>query len=161
MGVARKIELTEEGANHPLHAGKPRVFDGLVSHDDEVTKIPLGGKLLSGNSHTRVQSLTVTHKKGTFWATQFHTEYDVHEMARLIVAREPKLVPMGFFRDGEELAAYVTRLEELFENPESLRLRWQLGIDDDLLDDSIRQCEFINWIERLVIPNFRGQAVEV
>ena len=152
MGLGRKIYLTSEAHNHPMFEGKPHVFEGFVSHDDMVTELPPGGTLLAGNGFARVQALAVTHKKGTFWATQYHCEYNLHEMARLIVARERKLVAAGFFRGHEDLIDLVERMESLAREPDRKDLRWQLAIDDDVLSDSIRQCEFVNWINKLVLP---------
>jgi GMP synthase (glutamine-hydrolysing) len=152
MGLGRKIYLTSEAHNHPMFEGKPHVFEGFVSHDDVVTEVPQGGVLLAGNGFARVQALAVTHKKGTFWATQYHCEYNLHEMARLIVAREKKLVAAGFFRGHEDLMHLVDRMEALAGEPNRKDLRWQLAIDNDVLCDSIRQCEFVNWINRLVLP---------
>jgi len=152
MGLGRKIYLTSEAHNHPMFEGKPHVFEGFVSHDDMVTDIPPGGTLLAGNAFARVQALAVTHKKGTFWATQYHCEYNLHEMARLIVAREKKLVAAGFFRGHDDLTDLVERMESLAGEPDRKDLRWQLAIDDDVLSDSIRQCEFVNWINKLVLP---------
>jgi len=94
----------------------------------------------------------VTHKSGTFWATQYHPEYNLHEMARLIVAREKKLIAAGFFRGHEDLMDLVDRMEALAAEPDRKDLRWQLAIDDDVLSDSIRQCEFVNWLHKLVLP---------
>jgi GMP synthase (glutamine-hydrolysing) len=108
--------------------------------------------LLASNDFTRVQAIEVKHKKGTFWAAQYHPEYDLHEMARLIVAREPKLVAESFFRNHEDLLQYVDKLETLARNPGRKDLRWQLDIDDDVLSDQVRQVEFRNWINKLVLP---------
>lgn len=152
MGIARKIQLTQEGRNHPMYEGKPSVFNAFISHEDHITKIPSDGVLLAGNDFTAVQAISVTHKKGTFWGVQYHPEYDLHEMARLIVAREQKLVLAGFFSGHDDLVTYVERLETLFSHPDRKDLRWQLDIDDDVLSDEIRQCEFANWIKKLVIP---------
>lgn len=152
MGLARKIHQTPQAYNHPMFEGKPRVFEGFVSHDDMVTKVPPGGTLLASNSFAPVQAIAVTHKNGTFWATQYHPEYDLHEMARLIVAREKKLIAAGFFRGHEDLADLVDRMEALAREPARKDLRWQLAIDDDVLCDSIRQCEFVNWLNKLVLP---------
>jgi len=152
MGMARKIHQTPVAHDHPMFEGKPRVFEGFVSHDDMVTKLPPGGVLLAGNSFAPVQALAVTHKNGTFWATQYHCEYDLHEMARLIVAREKKLVAAGFFQGHQDLMDLVDRMEALAKEPGRKDLRWQLAIDDDVLSDSIRQCEFVNWLNKLVLP---------
>ncbi len=152
MGIARKILLTPEGRHHPMYEGKPPVFNAFISHEDHITQLPPGGVLLASNDFTHVQAIAVTHKKGTFWGVQYHPEYDLHEMARLIVARENKLVPLGFFTDHDDLVQYVDKLETLFAHPDRKDLRWQLDIDDDVLSDAIRQCEFANWIKNLVVP---------
>jgi GMP synthase (glutamine-hydrolysing) len=152
MGIARKIRLTAEGLQHPMLEGKPPLFNAFISHLDEVTQLPPGAVLLASNDFTRVQAIEVKHKKGTFWAAQYHPEYDLHEMARLIVAREPKLVAESFFRNHEDLLQYVDKLETLARNPGRKDLRWQLDIDDDVLSDQVRQVEFRNWINKLVLP---------
>jgi GMP synthase (glutamine-hydrolysing) len=152
MGIGRKIRLTEAGRSHAMYDGKVSVFDGFVSHDDEVTKLPPGATLLAENDWSGVQAVSVTHKRGTFWGLQYHPEYDVHEMARLIVAREDRLIRQGFFAGHEDLEQYVNKLEALHAQPDSKCLRWQLGIDDTILEISIRQQEFINWIDKLVLP---------
>jgi GMP synthase (glutamine-hydrolysing) len=153
MGIARKIRLTPEGMRHPFLEGKPHVYTGFISHLDEVTQLPPGGTLLASNDFTGVQAIAVEHQKGAFWATQYHPEYDLHEVARLIVAREPKLLPERFFQSHEALAEYVEKLEALFQDPSRKDLRWQLDIDDDVLTDQVRQVEFRNWINKLVLPH--------
>ncbi|MBI4873249.1 MAG: type 1 glutamine amidotransferase [Acidobacteria bacterium] len=152
MGVARKIRLTPEGLAHPMFEGKPAVYGGFISHLDEITQLPPGAVLLASNDFTHVQAVEVKHKNGVFWATQYHPEYDLHEMARLITAREPKLLPEGFFRDHEDLAQYVEKLETLHRDPDRKDLRWQLDMDDDVLSDDVRQVEFRNWIHKIVLP---------
>ncbi len=152
MGIGRKIRLTEAGKAHPMYDGKPEVFDGFVSHDDEVKQLPEGATLLAGNDFSDVHAVSVTHKRGTFWGIQYHPEYDVHEMARLICAREERLTKHGFFQGHEDLTQYVDRLEALHAQPDSKFLRWQLGIDDTILAAPVRQREFINWIDKLVLP---------
>ena len=156
MGIARKIQLTEDGRRHPMLEGKPAVYSGFISHLDEVTALPAGGSLLASNEFTHVQAIGVKRGRGVFWATQYHPEYDLHEMARLITAREPKLLAEGFFRDHADLAKYVDKLETLSQNPDRKDLRWQLDIDDDILIGRIRQVEFQNWVTKLVIPRAEG-----
>lgn len=157
MGIARKISLTSEGIDHPLYEGKAPVFEAYISHDDMVLKMPSGGKILSGNSFTAIQSAEVIHKNGTFWAVQYHPEYDLNEMASLIVAREEKLTNLGFFKGKADFLDLVGKMKELFANPDRKDLRWQLAIDDDVLDVNIRQREFKNWINNLVLPTAEGR----
>ena len=145
MGVARKIRLTPEGKLDPLMKDKPEVYDVFASHDDEVVSLPENSEVLAVGDFSRVQAAVIKYKNGTFWATQYHPEYNLHEMARLLVAREQKLTDMGFFNDHEAAENLVAEMEELAINPTRKDLRWRLGIDDHLLDSSIREKEFSNW----------------
>ncbi|MCG3195593.1 MAG: Gamma-glutamyl-L-1-hydroxyisopropylamide hydrolase [bacterium] len=146
MGLARKITLTPEGRAHPMYVGKPSVFDGYISHDDEITHLPAGAMVLSGNSYTRVQSVAVRHRGGFFWALQYHPEYDLKEIARLIYCRADKLIQRGFFKDRAAMQAYVDMMMALYVEPGRKDLRWALGIDEDVLTDEVRHCEFVNWL---------------
>lgn len=152
MGLARKIKLTPEGEKHPLFKGKPSVYEAYISHDDIVTEIPEGGVVLASNDFTPVQALAVTHKKGTFWSVQYHPEYNLHEMACLIIAREEKLINQGFYKVPDELKAMVDKMKDLYKEPDRKDLRWQLVIDDDVLSSEIKECEVKNWINELVLP---------
>ncbi len=152
MFLARKIALTPDGRGHPLYRNKKSVFDGWISHDDEVTHLPPGAVLLSSNDFTRVQSVSVTHKKGVFWALQYHPEYDIHEMARLIYCRKQKLVEKGLFDDVDTAQSFVDKLELLYQDPSRRDLAFQLGLDDDVLNEDVRRAEVHNWIDQLVIP---------
>jgi GMP synthase (glutamine-hydrolysing) len=153
MGIARKITKEQAAKDHPMFQGKPDVYEAFISHDDIATKVPKGGVVLAGNEFTAVQALCVNHKKGTFWSTQYHPEYNLREMACLIIARAEKLIEIGFYKDQKALDAMVERMKELADQPDRKDLRWQLVIDDDVLDRNIRQCEFSNWINMLIMKN--------
>lgn len=153
MGIARKIIKTQAAKDHPMFQGKPDVYEAFISHDDITTKVPEGGVVLAGNEFTAVQALCVTHKKGTFWSTQYHPEYNLREMACLIIARAEKLIEIGYYKDQKALDDMVERMKELADQPDRKDLRWQLVIDNDVLDRNIRQCEFSNWINTLIMKN--------
>jgi GMP synthase (glutamine-hydrolysing) len=152
MGIARKIALTPEGRAHPLYTGKKSVFDGFISHDDEVTHLPAGGVLLASNAYTHVQALAVTHEGGEFWSLQYHPEYDLHELARLCYCRKEKLTGLGFFQDMDAAQRFVDLLEALYQDPARKDIAWLLGIDDDVTNPDIRVAEVRNWIRHLVLP---------
>ncbi|MDE0459588.1 MAG: type 1 glutamine amidotransferase [Chromatiales bacterium] len=156
MGIARKIALTDDGRAHPLYIGKPRVFDAFISHEDEITHLPSGALCLAGNTFSTVQAVCVTHRRGTFWAVQYHPEYDLHELARLTYARRERLAGMGFFADVDAAQDYVNKLETLHQDPSRHDLAWLLGIDGDIMNEDVRQAEVRNWIERLVLPRKRA-----
>jgi len=152
IGLARKVHLTDAGKKHPMYEGKPEVFDGFISHDDEITEMPEGGEWLASNEFTRIQSVSVNYKKGTFWAPQYHPEYDLHEMARLMIAREEKLIKQNYFRTKEDLLAFSKDLEEIYNDNSRKDLRWKYAIDEDVISDEIRQLEFVNWLKKQVVP---------
>ncbi len=157
MGIARKIRLTAAGRGHPMYVGKADVFDAFISHVDEVTHLPPGAVLLASNDFTQVQAASVTLGLGRFWAVQYHPEYDLHEMARLIYCRRFKLRDLGFFRDEAQALAYVDQLETLHADPSRADLAWALGIDADVMRPEVRQCEVVNWILREVLPTMAAR----
>ena len=159
MGLSRKIGLTPEGLGHSMHSGRRAIFDAFTSHDDEITQLPPGAVVLSGNEFTAVQSVCVTHGKGTFWGVQYHPEYDLHELARLTFCRIEKLSRKGFFQSHDQALDYVGDLEQLHKDPARKDLAWKLGIDDDVMNASVRCTEVRNWIERMVIPNKLTQTL--
>jgi len=152
MFLARKVSLTGDGRAHPLYRGKKGVFDAWISHDDEITHLPSGAQILASNDFTRVQSVSVTCKGGDFWGLQYHPEYDLHEMARLVHCRREKLTGMGFFKDMDTADIFVKDLEALHQDPTRKDISWRLGIDDDVMNKDVRQKEVRNWIELLVLP---------
>jgi len=152
--IARDIRLTEAGRKSLLMAGKPERFDGFIMHLDEVTQLPPGATLLATGEHTRVQALEVKHGPGIFWATQYHPEFNLKEMARLIAARATPLTQEGFFGREEEVGVFAARLEALHADPQSAALREELQIGDAILDPAIREQELRNWVDHLVLPAF-------
>jgi GMP synthase (glutamine-hydrolysing) len=155
--IARDIELTEAGRAHPMYSGKQHKFDGFIMHLDEVTVIPEGASMLATNAHTHIQALAVKHPSGgEFWATQYHPEFTLYEMARLLVARKKYLVQEGFFDEEGDVDKLVEQMTELSHKPDDPHLRGQLNIHNDILDDRIRQSEVHNWLEHLVIPKSKN-----
>ncbi len=155
MGIAMNIRLTEAGKNHPMYEGKPEVYSHFVSHDDHVTRLADGATLLASNDWSRVHGCEVRHLNGVFWGLQHHPEYNLHEMARLILAREERLIKYGMFRDHEDVVQYVDRLEQVYADPSVRYIRWQLKLDDSVVDPEVYELEFVNWIKHLVLPRIQ------
>lgn len=151
MGVARKMFLTDAGKSHPMYAGKKEVFDGFISHDDMITKMPEGSTCLASNDFTEVQAVEVKFDNGVFWATQYHPEYNLKEVASLIIAREELLTREDYFRSHEDMIEFAEQLKEIARDPSRKDLRWKLAIDNDLLSDEIRELEFVNWLRVMVL----------
>jgi len=145
-GIARGITLTEAAAAAPMHVGKPAVFDAFIMHLDEVVRLPDGTPLLATNEHTHIQAAIVERGDAAFWTTQYHPEYNLHEMGRLIAARAKALVREGFFPDEERVAIYAANMRELAAHPDSADLRAELNVGDDVIHAEIRQVELRNWL---------------
>ncbi|MBF0105489.1 MAG: type 1 glutamine amidotransferase [Deltaproteobacteria bacterium] len=148
--LARAITLTKAGKKHPLYAGKPHKFDAFMMHLDHVSKIPDHAVVLATNKHTPIQAMEVKYKNGTFWAQQYHPEYNLKDMARLIFARTDAIAKENLVPNKEYLLTMVKDLEAIAKNPDNkmLRDKWQIG--DDVLDTKILECEIRNFFERLV-----------
>ncbi|OWZ24237.1 Cysteine protease [Phytophthora megakarya] len=154
LGVARKIRLNAAGRAHPMYEGKPSVFDAFSSHKDEVRVIQSGGLQLATNAFTTVQSVCLRYLNGEFWGLQYHPEYDLHEMARLLHCRREMNTQLGFFKGLEDADGYVELLEELAADPTRQDLAWKIGYDKDVLDEDLRTCEVRNFVKHLVMPYY-------
>ncbi len=103
-----------------------------------------------------MQAVAITYKGGTLWAVQYHPEYDLHELARLIYCRLEKLTELGFFKDADAGRDYVNTLEALHQDPSRKDLAWLLGLDADVMNEDVRLTEVRNWISQLVLPSMRA-----
>jgi GMP synthase (glutamine-hydrolysing) len=146
FGLARKIALNEQGRAHPMYRGKPAVFDGLTSHEDHIVELPSGATLLAGNRFSPVQAVVVGHERGSFWAVQYHPEYELVDIAALSIARQAQLIAQGSLRDEADADRWRAELLELHADPGRGDLRFRLGIDEDVLGAEIRTCEVGNWL---------------
>lgn len=146
-GIARDIELTEDATSSAMLEGKPARYNGFIMHLDEVTDLPSSTPLLATNDHTRVQAAVIEKGDAAFWTTQYHPEYNLYEMGRLIAARADALVKEGFFSDNAAVANYADRMMELHAQPDSQALRAELDIGDDIIHTKIRQVELRNWLQ--------------
>jgi GMP synthase (glutamine-hydrolysing) len=151
VGFARKIVATQAGRAHPMFANKGPVFDAPCIHYDEVTRLPAGATLLAANAHSAVQAALIPLGRSTVWAVQYHPEYDLAQIAQLNRLDQDDMIAQGFFADRAAIAAYNDKLEALHADRQRGDLAWQLGIDDDILDDRRRAAEIIAWIESEVL----------
>jgi GMP synthase (glutamine-hydrolysing) len=146
FGVARRIELTPAGRDHPLFRDKPARFDALTSHADHVVEIGPRSARLAGNGWSEVQAVSVQDPDGHFWAVQYHPEYDLHEVASLARLRRDELVALGTFRDAAEADGWIADLETLHADPSRRDLAADHGLDETVLDESLRTREVRNWL---------------
>jgi GMP synthase (glutamine-hydrolysing) len=151
VGFARKILLNDTGVIHPMFRGKPRVFDALCIHYDEVIELPEGATLLASNDHSLVQAAIVPVGQSNVWAVQYHPEFDLQQLVQLYTLYADDMVAQGFFADQPLLDGHVELLSRLAASPQDQGLAWQIGIDEDITNDRRRRLEIINWIETFII----------
>ncbi len=150
FGIARRITLSSAGAKHPLFADRPRVFDALCSHQDEVVRLPDGARMLASNDWSAVQAVDVRHEGGRFWAVQYHPEYDLAEIAGLCALRAAKLVEQGHFESDAEAAAFRRDAHQLAADPAAAAdAARRLDVSADLLEADVRQAETRCWLASL------------
>ncbi|ODU70061.1 MAG: hypothetical protein ABT11_09755 [Novosphingobium sp. SCN 66-18] len=150
VGFARKIVRTQAGADHPMFEGKGAVFDAPCIHYDEVTRLPDSATLLASNAHSLVQAAIVPVGRSEVWAVQYHPEFDIAQLVQLYTLYADDMIAQGFFADRAALDAYVKVLTGLAAAPQDAGLAWQLGVDEDITDDSRRRAEIINWIKAFI-----------
>lgn len=146
-GVGKGIRVTPAGKKSILLQGKPDLFDGFEMHLDEVVTLPENTEILATNDHTKVQALEVYTGKGSFFGTQYHPEYNLFEMARLLKARAEALVKENFFQNTNQVVEYADKLIQLHKNPHSVELSKELNIGEDVLDPQIKEQELRNWLK--------------
>jgi GMP synthase (glutamine-hydrolysing) len=152
IGIGRHIVLNENGASHPMYAGKPTHFSALTVHMDEVFKVPPGAVVLASNGHSDIQAFALENDQCRFWGVQYHPEYTLAELAAIFRRYGQKLIDAGLFADMEALETMAADWMTLHGNPDRHDLAWRYGIEKDVLMPERRLLELRNWLDRLVRP---------
>jgi GMP synthase (glutamine-hydrolysing) len=157
LGVAREITLGNAGRPHPMFAGKPTRFDAIAVHGDEVAGRPATMTVLAGNEHSSVQAAEIA-RGGGFWGTQYHPEYDLHEIATVMLRYGDRLLDDATFPDAAARDATVAELRALHQDPSRTDLAQRHGIGETVLDAPTRRREIGNWLDFLVRPAMSRRA---
>jgi GMP synthase (glutamine-hydrolysing) len=88
--------------------------------------------------------------RSLFWGLQYHPEFDLAHQAALFRLYRDDLLSQGFLADDAALDAYLADWDALAADPTDRGLAWQLGIDEDTLDDGRRRGEIGNWLRDCV-----------
>ena len=151
FGFGRRIELNDTGRRHPMFAGKPRVFEAITVHRDDIAALPAGAVPLASNE-MGLQALELRHGAGVFWGVQYHPEYTFDEIAACAVRYGAKLVEDGLFADRGELESFVADLRALMRNPHDRRLAWKYGLGPAVQEEPVKLAELRNWLTQQVLP---------
>lgn len=146
FGISRQISLSAAGRAHPLYRDKALRFDAFTSHADHVAVMPTRGAVLAANDFSPVQALAVESDGGSFWAVQYHPEYNLREVASLCRLRGTELVAQGVFADERAVRNTIAGFEALHDDPTRADLARELDVSPELLDEEQRTLEVRNWL---------------
>ncbi len=151
FGFARRVLLSEAGAQHALFAGKPSAFEAPTIHRDEIASLPTGALTLATNDFG-IQAASFDHGRGTFWGVQYHPEYDYIDIAGAAERYGQTLVTEGMFCDLAALHAFAGELRALQANPSDTALLWKHGLGPAMRSEGLRLLEIGNWLHANVLP---------
>ena len=144
---ARGVQINDDGRSHPFMAGRDEPYDALCWHSDSVVELPENATLLASNENSRVQAAILRRGKGEFWATQYHLEYDGHEVATLVDTYRDFLVDDGVVASEADVDALVTEMKDikaLEVSPNAIPAPLV-----PVVDPMVRTTELGNWLRKL------------
>jgi len=149
VGVARKIVPTAAGMQHPLLARKGACYDALCIHYDDIDLPPAGCTVLARNAHSAVQAAVIPLGRSEVWGVQYHPEFDLRQVALLMELYADDMIAQRLYADRADLEAGIGKWRMLAADPANVGLAWQLGLDDDTINDDFRRLELANWLRQL------------
>ena len=132
-GIARDIEINENGLNHPLYKNKNKKFNTPAFNFDEVVTLPDNSILLASNPINNVQGLNFKIGNCDVWGLQYHPEITYNKMINLIIFRKDRLIERGAFKDQNHIDDHIKNIE----------------IENKKLDKLSRMRELENWLDYL------------
>jgi GMP synthase (glutamine-hydrolysing) len=146
VAFARRVTLTDAGRGHPMHAGRPVVFDAPAIHADEVVALPHATIVTATNAMSQIQAAEICVGRSVFWGVQYHPEYGLGDVAATVRRCGQTLVDEGFFASLNDLEAYAKDVSTLGVDPSRRDIAWRLDIGRELLAEEERVREIANWI---------------
>jgi len=131
VGIARDIQLTEEGKKHKLFNDKPHKFTSPAFNYDEVQIPPVNSVLLASNKINKYEALYFTVGNSEIWGLQYHPEIPYDYMIKLIRYRSKTMIKKNVFKDEIEIDQHINFIE-----------REKIG-----LSDKLRTLELKNWLD--------------
>ena len=148
IGIAHDIELNPAGKAHPMFQSKPRKFDSITTHVDEVERLPPGAVVLARNAASAIQAAVLEDDRRSFWGVQYHPEFDFEVLAQVLRRAGRDLIAEGRFSSPAVLEGVCQSLLEVDAGPTQGHLaRSALGISDGVANPAIRRLEIKNWID--------------
>ena len=147
IGIARKIETTDEGKIHPLYKNKRGPFDAVAIHLDHTISLPSGATVLSGNDMSAVQALEIRKGNSVFWGVQYHPEFDLKYMAMLVQKYKKTLIDEDICSDETAVDQLSSDYVNVHNDQSRDDLKSRHNMSMDVLDPHHRLQEISNWLE--------------
>jgi len=144
--IASNIIINSEGLNHPLYKNKPKIFDSLCWHYDEVENLPSDTTVLSSNRKSKVQSIVFSRNKSEVWAVQYHPEFDPKWISGLMKQRKSLLLEEGIYSSYKEfnkINSFLSNIEISQNNKNNLL------ISETIINSDIHTMEISNWLKNI------------
>jgi GMP synthase (glutamine-hydrolysing) len=130
IGIAKDIELTEEGKKHQLYSSKQYKFTTPAFNHDEVELPPKDSILLASNKINKFMALKFNVGKSEIWGLQYHPEIPYKFMIKLIIHRAKGLIDKKIFKDMNDINSHIDLIKKA----------------DNELKDETRTLELKNWL---------------
>lgn len=147
IGVARHIQMTDEGRSHPLYKDKNDNFDAVAIHLDHVLRLPAGATVLSSNEMSTVQALEFERGPSVFWGVQYHPEFDLEYIASLMQKYKKMLVEEKICADEAAVDKLSADYRALGKDHSREDIKSHYKMDADVLDPCCRLQEISNWLD--------------
>ncbi len=113
IGIAKDIEINENGLNHPLYKSKNKRFNSPAFNFDEVVTLPDKATHLASNKINKIQSIHFKSGISDIWGLQYHPEITYHKMITLIKFRKEKLINnKKCFNNEDEIQNHIKFIED-------------------------------------------------
>jgi len=130
IGIARDIELTDEGKKHQLYSSKQQKFTTPAFNHDEVELPPKDSILLASNKINKFMALKFNVEGSEIWGLQYHPEIPYKYMIKLIIHRAKGLINKKIFKDMNDINSHIDLIKKA----------------DNELKDETRTLELKNWL---------------
>ena len=131
IGIAKDIEINENGLKHPLYLLKDKKFNSPAFNFDEVVTLPTGAIHLASNKINEIQSIEFKFGVSNIWGLQYHPEITYDKMISLIKFRKERLINIRkCFNNEEEIQNHVNLIQK----------------ENQISKKNLRMQELKNWL---------------
>ena len=132
IGIAKKIQVNENGLNNLLYKDKDIVFNSPAFNYDEVVTLPENAMCLASNKTNKIQGLYFIINNTKVWGLQYHPEITFEKMISLINFRKDRLInDRKVFKDEDDVEQHISfiKKEILLSNKKKRMLELKNWLD--------------------------------